>query len=117
MAVPGRPRPSCSGSPVVAARSPLTITFRPKVIIKGRCGQYVSVKHLPAAGGTHGLPEPARPATGVADGPPVAAAANTPQSPAARRAPVRQTAGRLYANGGETGWRFAVPVRATEVTT
>ena len=103
MAVPGPPRPSCSGRPVTAARSPLTITFRPKAILKDRCAQYVSVKHRPAAGGTHGLPEPARPATGIVDGSPRTSGCRRCQRTAAtgrqEATPLRQTAGRLYAIG------------------
>ena len=117
MAVPGRPRPSSSGRPVAAARSPLTITFRPKAIVKGRCVQYVSVKPVPAAGGTHGLPEPARPATGIADG--------SPRTSGCRRCRRTAAAGRQPARAIETGRppvvRYRVTagwlVRATEVTT
>ena len=65
--------------------------------------QDVSVKHLPAAGGTHGLPEPARPATGIVDGSPRTSGCRRCQRTAAtgrqEATPLRQTAGRLYAIG------------------
>ena len=63
----------------------------------------MSVNDLPASGGTHELAEHADPAPGIVAevlGPPVAVAADAPQPRVARRAtPLRQTAGRLYANG------------------
>ena len=91
------------GRPAAAARSPLTITFRPKAILKDRCVQCVSVKHRPVAGGTHGLPEPARPATGIVDGSPrTSGCRRCRRTAAAGRqevTPLRQTTGRLYASG------------------